>query len=73
LIEFHDDTPPELYHLKRDLGETTNLVATHPREYEELRAKLHAWRQTIDAQMPLENPHYDPAKAGSPAAQDRKR
>lgn len=73
LIEFHDDTPPELYDLKHDLGETTNLVAPHPNEYKRLRAKLHAWRNAVDAQMPTENPNYDPAKAGSPVSRKRKR
>ena len=73
LIEFHDDTPPELYHLKRDLGERTNVAATHPNEYKELRAQLHVWRRSVDAQMPLENPRYDPDKAGSPAPRKRKR
>lgn len=73
LIEFHDDTPPELYDLKHDLGETTNLVATHPNEYKKLRTKLHAWRNAVNAQMPTENPNYDPAKAGSPVSRKRKR
>ncbi len=73
LIDFHDDTPPKLYHLRRDLGETTNLAATHPDEFQELRARLHAWRQSVDAQMPMENPNYDPAKAGLPASRNRKR
>ncbi len=72
LIEFHDDAPPELYDLKRDLGETTNLVATHPKEYKKLRGTLHAWRETVDAQMPTANASYDPAKAASPVSRKRK-
>jgi arylsulfatase A-like enzyme len=67
LIEFLDDTPPELYNLQTDLGEQHNLAATRPEKLDELRDKLHAWRRAVGAQMPTENPNYDPAKAGKPA------
>ena len=29
---------------------------------EELRARLHAWRKEVGAQMPKSNPNYDPTK-----------
>ena len=71
LIEYHDDTPPELYHLETDLGERNNVATTRPEKFDELRAKLRAWRRAVGAQMPTENPNHDPAKAGKPAARKR--
>ena len=73
LIEFHDDTPPELYNLKRDVGERINVVGSMPDKYEELREKLHTWRRAVEAQMPTKNPRYHPGKAGSAAPGNRTR
>jgi len=33
-----------------------------PEKAAELRAKLAAWRGKVGAQMPTENPNYDPEK-----------
>jgi uncharacterized sulfatase len=52
-----------LYNLAEDIGEEKDLAATMPKKTEELRAKLHAWRASVDARDPLPNPNYDPAKA----------
>lgn len=73
LIEFHDDTPPALYNLASDIGERNNLAEVQPDVFKRLRAKLQAWRQAVDAQMPTQNADYDPAKAGKPAARKRTR
>jgi hypothetical protein len=51
-----------LYNLRNDLGETRDLAAQMPDKANELRARLHAWRQQVGAQMPTVNPNYDPAK-----------
>jgi arylsulfatase A len=62
LIEFFDDMRVELYHLREDIGEQRNLAAQMPAKAEELRARLHAWRKEVGAQMPSRNPNYDPSK-----------
>ncbi len=62
LIEFFDDMRVELYNLREDIGEQRNLAARLPAKADELRTRLHAWRQEIGAQMPSRNPDYDPSK-----------
>jgi uncharacterized sulfatase len=63
LIEFFEDNTVELYHLGRDLGETTNLAEREPALVADLRAELAAWRDRVDARMPVPNPNHDPARA----------
>ena len=62
LIEFYEDMHVELYNLRDDQAEATDLAAKMPAKATELRAKLHAWRKAVGAQMPAPNPDYDPAK-----------
>ncbi|MBP88883.1 MAG: sulfatase [Planctomycetaceae bacterium] len=63
LIEFHEDDRVELYDLLTDIGEQNDLTAKMPEQATKLRAKLHKWRDAIDAQMPVENANYDPQRA----------
>lgn len=62
LIEFYEDMHVELYNLRDDIGEQHDLAATMPDKVNELRARLHAWRKEVGAQMPGANPNYDPSK-----------
>lgn len=62
LIEFYDDMRVELYNLRQDIGESRNLAAQMPDKVEQLRSRLHAWRQEVGGQMPARNPNYDPSK-----------
>lgn len=62
LIEFYDDMRVELYNLHDDIGEEHNLAAQMPAKADELRARLHAWRKEVGAQMPTRNPAYDPSR-----------
>ena len=66
LIEYFEDGRLELYNLKDDLSETTDLAAKLPGKAAELRAKLDAWRRAVGAQMPTPNPNYDPARGKAP-------
>ena len=52
LIEFFEDGRLEMYDLGADLGETHDLVATHPELATKLHGKLLAWRQRVGAPMP---------------------
>ena len=56
LIEFYEEDRVELYDLKADVGETTDLSASRPRVASRLRDRLRAWRASVDAQMPIFNP-----------------
>lgn len=62
LIEFFNDMHVELYNIRNDISEKTDLAATEPAKVEELRTRLHAWRKEVNAQMPLPNPKYDPSR-----------
>ena len=50
----------ELYDLKNDLGESNNLVDTKPELAKQLHQELKAWRDDLNAQMPMPNPDYTP-------------
>lgn len=63
LIEFYEDGRLELYNLRSDISEQTNLASQFPERAESLRAKLAAWRESVGAEMPTPNPDYDPARA----------
>jgi arylsulfatase A-like enzyme len=62
LIHFFEDDHVELYNLKDDLSEKTDLAAKNGPKVAELRTKLDAWRKEVGAQLPTKNPNYDPAK-----------
>jgi arylsulfatase A-like enzyme len=55
LMEFFEDGRLELYNLKDDLGERTNLAAKMPDRAKELHAKMVAWRKDVNAPMPTPN------------------
>lgn len=59
LIEFDEDQRVELYNLKQDLAETTDLAEKMPELAATLRGKLASWRESVGAQMPQPNPNYD--------------
>lgn len=72
LVEFYDNGAVELYNLREDLGETKNLAAAEPERARQLTEMLHAWRKSVDAQMPTPNPNYDPAKSAQAGGSRRK-
>src|SRR4029079_18717846 len=55
LIEFLADMRVELYNLKDDIVERHDLASQLPDKVEELRKRLHAWREEVGAQMPTRN------------------
>jgi arylsulfatase A len=59
LLRFHEGWS-ELYDLKKDIGETTNLADQMPRKVVELQADLDKFLKDTGAWMPLPNPRYDP-------------
>ena len=55
LIEWYEDGTRELFNLREDLSETTNLASRMPSKVEELSAKLESWRNDVGAVMPTPN------------------
>jgi len=64
LIERYEFGTLELYDLKKDLGETTNLADKTPHKARQLRQMLHHWRKEVNANMPRPNPNYKPKRNG---------
>jgi arylsulfatase A-like enzyme len=63
LMEFMEDKHLELYNLRDDIGEKTNLATTQPDHAKTLLTKLHTWQTEIKAPMPTPNtPKTSPAK-----------
>jgi arylsulfatase A-like enzyme len=60
LHQYFEDGVLELYNLKEDIGETTNLADEHPGKTQELLSRLEAWRKRLNAPVPKEpNPKFD--------------
>ena len=61
LIEFFEDGKVELYNLKDDIGEKSDLAAAKPAKAKELHRVLLQWRKSVGAPVPTEkNPKYNP-------------
>jgi arylsulfatase A-like enzyme len=63
LMEFFEDGRLELYNLKEDIGETTNLATKRPEKTKELHDRMVAWRKEINAPMPTPNKGEAPPPA----------
>jgi arylsulfatase A-like enzyme len=64
LIEFFETGKLELYNLRDDLGETTDLAARMPDRVKELHTMLRSWRKAVGAPLPTPNPAYGQSHAG---------
>ena len=69
-FEWHRDYPEprELYHLRDDLGETTNLASRLPDKVRELDALIDAFIADTGARVPRPNPAYRPDSAAAAQA-----
>ncbi len=61
LLEYYEDQQVELYNLKDDLGESTELSRRHPEVVGKLRAELNTWRNDLQVALPKPNPDYQPS------------
>ena len=59
LIEFYHWQQVELYNLRDDPGEQTDLSAQDPERTQALRDQLRGWQQQMNATMPQPNPAFD--------------
>ncbi|MCK4747115.1 MAG: sulfatase, partial [Bacteroidales bacterium] len=62
ILYYHDNYDQshryELYNLKWDIGETTNLVDLHPEKVEELKVLLDKYIEETGTIVPVANPDY---------------
>ena len=71
LVEFFETGKVELYNLKEDLGEKTDLSAKEPERTANLHARLKAWRESVGAQLPTAEPRSPPGERKARAEEDR--
>lgn len=62
LIHYYEDGRDELYNLKVDPSEQSDLARTHPARTAEMWDQLHRWLTSVGAQFPKPDPRYDPVK-----------
>lgn len=62
LLEYFEDNHIELYKLHEDFSESHDLAAQFPDKAEAMRKKLHAWRESVGANLPQVNPDFKPKK-----------
>ena len=60
VIEWFEDERVELYNLREDVGETTDLSAAMPEKAGDLLDMLRDWRVAVAARMPTLNPSWNP-------------
>ena len=60
LLEYYEDNHIELYNLKEDISEATELSTAQPEMAAQLRKKLRRWRDDVDANEPMINPNFTP-------------
>lgn len=65
LIEWYEDASLELYNLRDDPAEKTDLAARHPDKARALRERLDTWRRSVHALMPRPNPEWKPQRTGA--------
>lgn len=58
LYHWYNDDSIELYNLRKDAGEKTELSADHPELSSRLKEKLQRWLEEVDANMPVKNENY---------------
>lgn len=59
LIEHFESHRVELFNLKKDIGETTDVSRVFPEKTRQLRRMLVKWRKSLDAEMPRRpNPNF---------------
>jgi uncharacterized sulfatase len=62
LIENLESQDTQLYNLAADIGETTDLSKAYPQIHSALYAELKQWQKSVDAQLPVPNPDFDPVR-----------
>lgn len=64
LIEHFEDHRLELFNLREDIEESSNLASALPQRTKDLHDRLVAWRHSVEAKIPEPNPDYAAMLAG---------
>ncbi|MGQ1784499.1 MULTISPECIES: sulfatase [unclassified Saccharicrinis] len=60
MLYYYEDQQTELFNLKNDLGETTNVAGKFPDKVQELKKLMDNWLKNTNALVPAQmNPDYD--------------
>jgi arylsulfatase A-like enzyme len=62
LIEWYEDGKLELFNLKKDISEESDLAKKYPDKLKTLATQLAKWRKETGARMPELNQKFDPKK-----------
>jgi arylsulfatase A-like enzyme len=62
LIHYYEDGRNELYDVKADVGEQTDIIATHPELASKMKQKLDRWLADTGALIPEQDERFDAAK-----------
>ncbi|MDO6808128.1 sulfatase [Zobellia galactanivorans] len=62
LIHYYEDGREELYNLKNDLQELSNVASENPELTKQLSEQLFAYLDDVGARYPEKDPDYDPKK-----------
>ncbi|WP_404304543.1 sulfatase [Neorhodopirellula lusitana] len=60
LIHYYEDDRNELYNLKNDPGETSDLALQMPIMTKRMAGELRAWLENVNAGFPTHDPNFDP-------------
>ena len=62
LVEWYEDGKLELFNLKEDISEESDLAKKYPDKVKTLAVQLAKWRKDTGAKMPMKNIKFDPNK-----------
>ena len=62
LIKYFETNQTVLFNIAEDIGERHNIAAEMPEKAAELEALLDGYLESVQADMPVANPDYDPAR-----------
>jgi arylsulfatase A len=73
LIYFYEDNRASLFDLSKDIGERSDLAKQMPDEAKMMQERLNKYLMEVNAQLPLKNAEFDPAKPVVPRKGGKKR
>ena len=62
LIHYYDDGRNELYNLRIDGSEVSDLSRSYPHRAERMARQLMSWLDSVNAKYPQPDPRYDPVR-----------
>ena len=60
IVHFYEDEATYLYDIEKDIIERNDLASQKPDVAVDMKEKLFAYLEEVDALLPVKNPSYDP-------------